>query len=303
MHKLNYYAYCGLAGVALLFASLTLLAGCQSPFGSQTSVDLSSYGITAISAAKSSDEAVAAVSYSGTTLTATSLSSGTTAITVTCTGSTGGDFWTDSPVSISAAVDSTGAVSFGTPDTSKALKATVAIPKGMSGKTIDVPYEISDEGTLYRKFSFTSDTGGTYADYSPDGSVSVSEAFTYDESTGAIPIASQTIYLLSVNDSQYLQYSSKYKRTLGKSGIAGEHFYGEFMQGVNCYIVIKTDGSWYVSTSEDESSAILEGTSIKNSSGLIKAAFSTRDQNGNVQNGALIWAYDGSSLYFWSPAS
>jgi len=303
MHKLNYYAYCGLAGVALLFASLTLLAGCQSPFGSQTSVDLSSYGITAISAAKSSDEAVAAVSYSGTTLTATSLSSGTTAITVTCTGSTGDDLWTDSPVSITGTVDSTGAVSFGTPDTGKAVKATTAILTGMSGKTIDVPYEISDKGTSYLKFSFTSDTGGTYVSCSPDGSDSDSEAFTYDESTGAISIGSKTQYLISVNDSQYLVYTSKYKRTLGKSGIVGEHFYGEFMQGVNCYIVIKTDGSWYISPSEDESSAFVEGTSIKNSSGLIEAAYSTEDENGNVQNGAIICAYDGSSLYIWSPAS
>lgn len=227
MIKNHNFAFCGLLAVIAAMVMQALLAGCQSPFGTQSSVDLSTYGVSAISAVKSSDEAVATVSCSGTTLSAVSVAAGSAAITVTCTGSTSTDTWTDAPVSIAATVDSSGAVTFATPDTSKAIKiSSIVIPTGMNGKSISVDIgTLTNSGSaseLSYDLSFTSDAGGTYA-YTATNS---SGTFTYDESSGLLTFDSNQnsmkFDLKLVNASTYLFGNYKMSRSLSGTGLLGE---------------------------------------------------------------------------------
>ncbi len=298
MTKSNHLAFGGLLAVVAALATQAFFVGCQTPFTAQSSsVDLSTYGVSAISAVKSSDEAVATVSCSGTTLSAASVAAGSATITVTCTGSTSTDTWTDAPVSIAATVDSTGAVTFASPDTSKAIKASsVVIPTGMNGKSISV-----DAGTFTSSGSatemgydlnFTSDAGGTYT-YAATNS---SGTFTYDESSGLLTFDSNQnsmkFDLKLVNDSTYLFGTYKMSRSLGGTGLLGETwtYTDNSLGSIALALTSVSSGSFTVpSQSIDQ-----EITSISDTAGIVAITF----QVSATTSIKMYAIYNGDVLYY-----
>jgi len=294
MIKNHDFAFCGLLAVIAAMVMQALLAGCQSPFGTQSSVDLSTYGVSAISAVKSSDEAVATVSCSGTTLSAVSVAAGSATITVTCTGSTSTDTWTDAPVSITATVDSSGAVTFATPDTSKAIKiSSIVIPTGMNGKSISVDIgTLTNSGSaseLSYDLSFTSDAGGTYA-YTATNS---SGTFTYDESSGLLTFDSNQnsmkFDLKLVNASTYLFGTYKMSRSLGGTGLLGETWtYSD--NSIGLALTSGSSGRFTVTGQSIDQ----EITSISDTAGIVAITF----QVSATTSIKMYVIYNGDVLYY-----
>ncbi len=278
----------GLATAVLLcFLVACPSAGSEGGFSAQSSsLDLSSKGVSTISAVSSSDESIATASCSGTTLTVASVAEGSATLTVTSSGSADGDIWTNGKATVAVAVASDGSITL-TPALESAARTSWSTPSGLSGKILK---EQAGTGQLYY-YKFTSDTAGKEYIYETNGSLSGSYEFTYSESDGVLTDSnSETSTLFITEDNAY--YNAEIIMTR-KSGSGLCALWTGSLDSNCMEMEIGSDGSVTFDYREDGGDTETWAGSLANSSGTLDVSFV---YNGETESMAML--YSGTELLY-----